>query len=157
MYKIENCIFFLFILLSITITNAQTSQVDLILNPTTSLYEYSEIQSTDFSTTDFKTHFEKKLALLNFKDIVSSDNTVKGESFISFLIMGTTIQVHYQIFIEYRDGKYKLLINRFVLDDKRWSPIPLEDMKSHTKKWIKEISKKLPPIISALKSPPEEW
>jgi hypothetical protein len=130
---------------------------ELILNPETKIYEYSEIKETTLSNSDFIKQFDAKMKELSYSDIQISESSISGKNFISFLILTTPVQIHYQVSIEIKDSRYKILFNRFVADDKRYSPIPIEDLKSYTKKWVKKINEKLPTIVNAIQSPVKEW
>jgi hypothetical protein len=130
---------------------------ELSLNPDTKVYEYSEVKDLTISSGQLFKNFEDKMIELNYTNVMKTDNKIIGNNFVSFLILMTTVQVNFQTIIEVKDNKYRLLINKFIVDDKRYSPIPIEDLKKYTKRWVTEINKKLPTIVSAIESPITKW
>lgn len=137
------------ILLTLITFNFAISQ-EIKLNPNSSIYDYSEIN--EFTNSNQINLFESKMRELNFSNISKSETSVSGESYFSILIMGTPLQVKYFVFIDFKENKYKLSISKFIIEDKRWSPVPLENIKSGKSRWISEINKKLPEIIKAIKT-----
>lgn len=143
----------LFILLLLTsFSYAQ----ELVLNAETNIYEFTKIVESD-SIPFYKESFVKNLRKLNYKNIVVEDSNISAENFYTKIILGTTIQVNYQVLIDFKETKYKLRINKFVMDERRWAPIPLENIKSGKKKWIKNINENLPNIVKALESKLDNW
>jgi hypothetical protein len=122
---------------------------ELKLNDVNSLYEYSHIkESTNTTINDI----EKNISALKYTNIYKSENTISGENYFSVLIMGTPLQVHYYASIEFKENKYKLTINKFIIEDKRWSPIPLENIKTGRSRWIKKINENLPKIVKSIET-----
>lgn len=130
---------------------------ELTLNPDTSIYEYSEVKENSKTKTELIQDYKNKMIELNYFNLIVEDNKITGNNFISFLIMMTTIQVNFQVVIDFKEEKNRILFTRFVVDDKRYSPIPIEDLKKHTKKWVLEINKKLPTIVKAIQSQQTKW
>ena len=130
---------------------------ELKLNENTNIYEFSKVYEINSPSDEVVKNLISNFKNLNYTNIISEEDRISAESFYSKLIMGTTLQVKYQVIYEFKDDKYRLLINKFIVDDKRWSPIPLENLKSHTKRWIKDINQNLPIIVKALESSPEKW
>lgn len=123
------------------------------LNETTKIYEYSHVK--DF-TGDIKSRldlFSDKMKALNYSDISKSENDIKGESFFSKLITGTAMEIHYQAFMQFKEGRYKLTINKFAIRDQRFGTMPLENLrKKSQQRWIELINEKLPEIIKNLEN-----
>jgi len=130
---------------------------ELTLNTGTSIYEYSVVNENLKPKIELIQDFKNKMIELNYSNLIVDENKIIGNNFISFLIMMTTIQVNYQVIIDFKDNKHRILFTRFVVDDKRFSPIPIEDLKKHTKKWVSEINKKLPTSVKAICSPISKW
>lgn len=127
------------------------------LNETTKIYEYSHVK--DF-TGDIRSRldlFSAKMKELNYSNISQSENDIKGESFFSKLIMGTALEIHSQAFIQFKEGRYKLTINKFAIKDQRYGTMPLENLKKKSQeRWIELINEKLPEIIQNLENT-ETW
>lgn len=144
-------VFFVVIILSLFGSNlfAQT----LTLNEATKIYEYSHVKEF---TTDTKSRldiFSEKFKGLNYSNVVKTDIDIKGESYFSKLILGTAMEIHYQVFIQFKEGKYKLTINKFAIKDQRYGAMPLENIgKSSQKKWIEYINQNLPDIIKNIEN-----
>jgi hypothetical protein len=95
--------------------------------------------------------------ILNYSNISKSENDINGESFFSKLITGTAMEIHYQVFIQFKEGRYKLTINKFAIKDQRYGTMPLENLKKKSQeRWIELINEKLPDIIKNLENT-ETW
>ena len=134
----------LFVLLLMVSSFCYSQQITL--NKDSKLFEFQEIkENTNFNTESI----EKKLISLGYTDIVRTDSSVIGKNFFSVIIMGTPLQVFYNVEFEFKDNRHRLSIKKFIIDDKRWSPVPLENIKSGQKKWISKINEELPKIINS--------
>lgn len=127
------------------------------LNESTKIYEYSHVK--DY-TGDIKSRldlFSDKMKELNYSDISKSDDDIRGESFFSKLIMGSAMEIHYQAFIQFNEGRYKFAMNKFTIKDQRYGTMPIENLrKKSQEKWIELINEKLPEIIQNLENT-ETW
>lgn len=130
---------------------------ELSLNEKTSAYDYSKIIEINENRSDVKDDILKNLRDLNYQNVIVETETISADSFYSKLIITTPVNINYHVTIDFKDNKYRLLINRFVLDDGMRAVIPLENLKAHTKRWVKDINKNLPSIIKAIESPIEKW
>ena len=123
------------------------------LNETTKIYEYSHVK---VFTDDRKSRldlFSVKMKELNYSEVSKSENDITGESFFSKLIMGTAMEIHYQAFIQFKEGRYKLTINKFAIKDQRYGTMPLENLKKKSQeRWIELINENLPEIIKNLEN-----
>jgi hypothetical protein len=126
------------------------SSQEILLNDFTSLYEYSHIK--DFQSDNQINDFERNFKALNYSNVLKDENSISGENYFSVLIMGTPLQVHYFVYLEFKKTKYKISINKFIIEDKRWSPIPIENIKRGKSKWIKKINENIPNIIKSIES-----
>ena len=122
---------------------------EIQMNDINSLYEYSHIRDSTNTTIN---ELEKNILALKYSNIAKSENTLSGENYFSVMILGTPVQVHYFISVEFKENKYKLNISKFILEDRRWSPVPLENIKSGKSKWIKKINENLPKIIKSIET-----
>lgn len=134
----------LFILLFLCSSMSFAQQI--ILNKDSKMYEFQEIKE---NTTLSSETIEKKMISLGFTEIINANNLVIGKNFFSVIIMGTPLQVFYNVEFEFKDDKHRMIIKKFIIDDKRWSPVPLENIKSGQKKWISKINEELPKIINS--------
>tara|TARA_R110002050_G_scaffold270290_1_gene413325 strand:- start:33 stop:494 length:462 start_codon:yes stop_codon:yes gene_type:complete len=141
----------------VSLLTVQSFAQKVELNETTKIYEYSHIE--DF-TGDIKSRldlFSSKMKELNYSDISQSESDIKGESFFSKLITGTAMEIHYQALIQFKEGRYKLTINKFAIRDQRFGTMPLENLrKKSQQRWIELINEKLPGIIKNLENT-ETW
>lgn len=148
--------FLIFIVFASSLTVRSFAQ-KVELNETTKIYEYSHVK--DF-TGDIKNRldlFSVKMKELNYSDVSQSENDIKGESFFSKLIMGTAMEIHYQTFIQFKEGRYKLTINKFSIKDQRYGTMPIENLKKKSQvRWIELINEKLPEIIHNIENT-ESW
>lgn len=133
---------FLFCISSITYSQ------EISLNETSSLYSYSHVK--DSSEVNLINTLDTRLKSIGYSNVIKSDSSLSGENFFSVIILGTPVQVHYNVFIEFQETKYKLTVNKFVLEDRRWSPVPLENIKTGKSRWIKKINENLPKILKAI-------
>lgn len=145
----------LFLYFLIFVSSSSIAQ-ELVLNSETNIYEFTKVVETD-SIGFYKDMFVKNFRKLNYKNIVVEDSYISAETFYTKIILGTTIQVNYQVLIDFKEDKYKLRINKFVMDERRWAPIPLENIKSGKKKWVANINQNLPIIVKALESKSDNW
>jgi hypothetical protein len=142
-----------FLLLLPTLLFSQT----ITLNEETSLYSFEKINEHNSTVDDLKNNFLTNFEKLSYSNILVTDDFISGENFYSVMIMSTPMQVKYVVRIDFKTDKYKLLINKFTLEDKRWSPVPIENLKSGKKKWIQNINDKLPSIIKSIESINKDW
>ena len=126
------------------------SQEKITLNESTSLYQYSLIK--EYQSVSQVDNITKNMKTLNYTNVVVDESSIKGENYFSVIIMGTPMQVNYLVFIDLKESKYKMIITKFIIEDKRWSPVPLENIKSGKNRWIEKINENLPKIIKALES-----
>ena len=127
------------------------------LNETTKIYEYSHVKDFTGDINSRLDLFSGKMKELNYSDISKSENDIKGESFFSKLIMGSAMEIHYQAFIQLKEGRYKLTINKFAIKDQRYGTMPLENLKKKSQeRWIGLINDKLPEIITNIENT-ETW
>lgn len=122
------------------------AQVELKFDEQKSLFTYSSDVKTSITEQDLVF----KLKTLGFTDISNERNHVFCKGYFSKIIMMTSLQVHYSIIIRYENNNVNFYISNFVIDDKRFSPVPLENIKSGKKRWISEINEKLPSIIKSI-------
>tara|TARA_R110002050_G_scaffold992_1_gene6806 strand:- start:4465 stop:4926 length:462 start_codon:yes stop_codon:yes gene_type:complete len=148
---------FLIIAIFITLFTVKSYAQKVKLNETTIIYEYSHVKEF---TSDMKSRldlFSNKMKELNYSDISHSENDIKGESFFSKIITGTALEIHYQSFIQFKEGRYKLTINKFAIKDQRYGTMPLENLrKKSQQRWIELINEKLPEIIKNLENT-DDW
>lgn len=153
MKKLTFIVFAIFV--SALNTKSYAQKVEL--NETTKIYEYSHVKEFTGDTKNRLDLFSDKMKELNYSDISKSENDIKGESFFSKLIMGTAMEIHYQAFIQFKEGRYKLTINKFTIKDQRYGTMPLENLKKKSQeRWIELINEKLPDIIQNLENT-ETW
>lgn len=142
-----------FAIMFLSINGLNTYAQTLALNEATKVFEYSHVKEF---TVDAKTRldlFSEKLKGLNYSNLTRTENDIKGESYFSKLIMGTAMEIHYQAFIQIKEGKYKLTINKFAIKDQRYGAMPIENIgKSSQKKWIEYINQNLPDIIKNIEN-----
>lgn len=143
----------LFLLLTPYLSLSQT----ITLNEETSLYSFEKIVKHSNTIDNLKNNFLTNFEKLSYTNILVNDDFISGENFYSVIIMSTPMQVKYNVRIDFKSDKYKILINKFVLEDKRWSPVPLENLKSGKKKWIQNINEKLPSIIKSIENSNKDW
>ena len=129
----------------------------LVLNEITKVYEFTNIAEYNESFENISKRIIKNLKDLNYTNIIVDNDRISAESFYSKLVITTPVKINYQVVFEFKENRYKLLINKFVLDDNIRALIPLENLKSYTKKWVKDINKNLPTIVKALEYSPEKW
>jgi hypothetical protein len=135
------------IILLLLVTSLGYSQ-EIAMNDMSYLYSYSHVKENE--NQDLIIEFENSLKGLGYSNIQKSENNISGDNFFSVIIMGTPVQVHYFVFLEFQQKKYKLTVNKFVLEDRRWSPVPLENIKNGKSRWIKKINENLPKIITSI-------
>jgi len=146
----------LFIVLLFSIVGNAIAQ-SVVQNETTKVFEYANIKEFTGDTKARIDLFANKFKELNYSNISSSENDIKGESFFTKIIMGTSMEVHYQVFIQFKENKYKIIINKFVIKDQRYGATPIENIsKSSQKRWLEYINENLPTIIKNIEST-ETW
>ena len=140
--------------LLIFITVLNVSAQELSLNESTNFYEFSKIVETNDEKIQGK--FSQRFKQINLENIEINENSINGKGFTNHLVGGfATVEIHYSVKIDFKEGKYRLTITNFKLTDKNGSN-PLEGMRSFKKKWIKKINKKLPEIITNIEKVDEK-
>lgn len=143
----------LFIIMFLSFNGLNSFAQTLTLNETTKVFEYSHIKEFAIETKVRLDLFSEKLKGLNYSNVIRTESDIKGESYFSKLIMGTAMEIHYQVFIQIKEGKYKLTINKFAVKDQRYGAMPIENIgKSSQKKWIEYINQNLPDIIKNIEN-----
>lgn len=123
------------------------------LNETTKIYEYSHVKDFTGDTKNRLDLFSDKMKELNYSDISKSESDIKGESFFSKLIMGSAMEINYQALIQFKEGRYRLIINKFSIKDQRYGIMPLENLREKSQqRWIELINEKLPEIIKNIEN-----
>lgn len=146
-------LFFAFLIVCSSVSFAQ----EITLNSETKVFEHEYVKENSESTQNLIQIFESKLKGLNYKDINITADKITAGNFFSKLIMGTPLEIRYNLTIEFKEGRYKVNFNKFIIEDKRFGSVPLEDIKSGKNKWIKTINEKLPDLISAIESKSKNW
>lgn len=142
-----------FAIMFLSINGLKTYAQTLALNEATKVFEYSHVKEFTVDTKARLDLFSEKLKGLNFSNLTRTENDIKGESYFSKLIMGTAMEIHYQVFIQIKEGKYKLTINKFAIKDQRYGAMPIENIgKSSQKKWIEYINQNLPDLIKNIEN-----
>lgn len=150
-------IIFLIVAVFVSSLTVQSYAQKVELNETTKIYEYSHIKDFAGNIKSKLDLFSDKMIELNYSDFSKSENDIKGENFFSKLIMGSAMEIHYQAFIQFKDSRYKLTINKFAIKDQRYGTMPLENLKKKSQeRWIELINEKLPEIIRNLENT-ETW
>ena len=122
------------------------------LNTDTNIYEVVVIDSLTKPVPERVSEFKKQMDLLGYKDVEIENNRLSGESFFSKNIMGSAMELHYNTVIQFKVNKYKISLNKFIVNDVRFGEYTFEDMKtSNRKRWIKLVNEKAPEIINRLK------
>jgi hypothetical protein len=146
-------LFFALLMLCSSVSFAQ----EITLNSETKVFEHEYVKENSESIQNLIQIFESKLKDLNYKDINVTADKITAGNFFSKLIMGTPLEIRYNLTIEFKEGRYKVNFNKFIIEDKRFGSVPLEDIKSGKNKWIKTINEKLPDLISAIESKSKNW
>lgn len=126
---------------------------ELKLNSETKVFEYDYVKESSNNTE----WFINKLKELDYRDVTISEERITAGSFFSKIILSTPIEIQYKIVVDFKEGKYRVTFNKFVLKDQRFGMVPLEDVRSGQKRWIKTINEKLPELISAIESKGKDW
>lgn len=123
------------------------------MNETLKLYEYTHVKDFSGEATDRSKLFLDKMRELNYENIESFEGGVKAESFVTKMIMGSAMEVHYNALIQFKEGKYRLTINNFRIKDVRYGTVAVETLgKGSQKRWVGFINEQLPQIISNLEN-----
>lgn len=149
-------LFFIIVFISVVfIHNGNCQQIDL--SATTGIYEYSHVIDFEKTIDERIKVFDDNLKQLNYSNISLSEKEIKGENFFTKMIFGSAMEIHYNVYIKFKVGKYKLLINSFIIHDQRFGSVPLEQLKKKSqKRWAKYINEKLPAIIKNIENTKQE-
>jgi len=130
---------------------------ELSMNQTLRIYEYTHVKKFEGEIqTRLKLFFEK-MQELNYKETKKNEEGIKGENFITKMILGSAMEVHYNTLVKFKDDRYKLIINNFRIKDVRYGTVAVETLrKGSQKKWVKFINEKLPQIIANLENT-DQW
>jgi hypothetical protein len=143
---------FLFLLFSTLCLSQQVS-----MNETLKMYEYSHVKDFSGDSAERYKLFVNKMRELNYKNVESFDNGLKGENFFTKMIMGSAMEVHFNALIQFKDGKYKLTINNFTIKDVRYGAVALETLgKGAQKRWVNFINEQLPQVVANLENA-DKW
>jgi hypothetical protein len=73
------------------------------------------------------------------------------------MIFGSAMEVHYNLLLEFKENRYKLLVNNFKVKDVRYGSVAIETLKKRsTGKWVGFINEELPLIISNIETV-DDW
>jgi len=149
----------LLIISCLCLLNINAISQKITISNSSKKYEYSHVKEFEGNVGDRLTLFEKKMNELNYSNVNSSDNQIKGESFITKVLTGTAMEVHYNLVIQLKEGRYRLAVNDFTIKDQRFGTYILEDLKERSqKRWVSFINEKLPDIIKNVESKvDEDW
>ncbi|HMU98349.1 MAG TPA: hypothetical protein PLC61_06615 [Chitinophagales bacterium] len=146
----------LFIYLSLLITTICYGQ-HVSMNETLGIYEYSHIKEFKDGINTRLDLFAQKMKESNYSDVNITDKGIKGENFFTKMILGSAMEVHFNAFIDFKEGKYKLTINNFRIKDVRYGTVALETIgKNSQKKWVNFINEKLPQVVANLENT-DKW
>lgn len=122
-------------------------------NENTKVFEYAIVKEFSGDSIARLELFSNKFKELNYSNITITKNDIKGESFFTKIITGTSMEIHYQVLIQFKQNKYRILINKFVIKDQRYGATPLENIgKSSQKRWIEYINENLPTIVKNIEN-----
>lgn len=148
----KKLISFLLVLFSTVCFSQQVS-----MNETLKMYEYSHVRDFSGDPAERSKVFINKMRELNYKNVESFDNGLKGENFFTKMIMGSAMEVHFNALIQFKDGKYKLTINNFTINDVRYGAVALETLgKGAQRRWVNFINEQLPQVINNLENT-DQW
>ncbi len=140
-------------LILIIITNESSFAQEVSMNETLKIYEYTDIREFDLSIENRLNLFANKMKELNYSEVEKFDDGIKGENFFTKMIFGSAMEVHFNSFIMFKEGRYKLTINNFRIKDERYGTVAVETLKkSSQKKWIEFINEQLPQVVSNLEN-----
>jgi len=126
---------------------------ELTLNEELNIYNYEVVKDLQITVAERLDIFEKKLKELNYNNIVKDETSIKSESFVTKMIFGSAMEVHYNVYIQFKEDRYKLLLNDFTVNDVRFGKVAIETMKkSSRKRWIGFINKELPQILANIEN-----
>ena len=132
-------------------------QTGVPMNETLKIYEYTHVKEFDGKLTDRLELFVEKMQELSYDEIEKIENGIKGENFVTKMIFGSAMEVHFNVLIKFKDDRYKLTINNFRIKDVRYGTVAVETLrKSSQKKWMEFINEKLPQVIAILENT-EKW
>jgi|GEM_PF-3642774 hypothetical protein len=142
------------ILLLIT-ANLYSQEVKL--NEEINLYEYSHVKDLDVEKPAKIDLFLTQLRKLNYTNIESGTDFIKADNFVTKMIFGSAMEVHYNLLLEFKENRYKLLVNNFKVKDVRYGSVAIETLKKRsTRKWVGFINEELPLIISNIETV-DDW
>ena len=142
------------ILLLIT-ANLYSQEVKL--NQEINLYEYSHVKNLDVEKSAKIDLFLTQLRKLNYTNIESGTDFIKADNFVTKMIFGSAMEVHYNLLLEFKENRYKLLVNNFKVKDVRYGSVAIETLKKRsTGKWVGFINEELPLIISNIETV-DDW
>ena len=146
------------VFVSVLLVNFTYAQ-EVELNHKTKLNEYSCVETFNGSMTDQIELLKGNLQSLGYDHIESSSSKVRGENFFSKIITGTSMEVHYQVLLLFKEDRYKLIVNGFTIKDQRYGSVKLESLRKKSQaRWIALINEKLPSIINNIKEiPSDDW
>lgn len=148
----KNCLFILLLVFSATCFSQSVT-----LNETLKLYEYSHVKELTGAELDRIKIFSDKMKEFNYSDIQSTEDNIKGENFFTKMITGSAMEVHFNVLILFKEGKYKLTVNNFRIKDVRYGTVAVETLgKSSQKRWVNFINEQLPQVISNLENT-DKW
>ena len=139
------------ILIIVIIAVASLSMAqELKFNKEIGFYEYANVK--EHSNPDVKNMLITQMKRLNINEINDSGNEINGFGFFTHMIgTGQVVEFYYKVRIIFKDGRYKLIINNFELQDYK-QRTRLEDLKYMKKKWVSTVNDKLPAIVKQLEN-----
>jgi hypothetical protein len=127
------------------------------LNQEINLYEYSHVKNLDVEKSAKIDLFLTQLRKLNYTTIESGTDFIKADNFVTKMIFGSAMEVHYNLLLEFKENRYKLLVNNFKVKDVRYGSVAIETLKKRsTRKWVGFINEELPLIISNIETV-DDW
>jgi len=155
----------MFLLMGVLLTNCSQTvvstgvSVDVPMNETLQIYEYTHIKEYSGATIDRLELFMGNMQELNYEEIAKSEDRIYGKNFFTKMIYGSAMEVHFNTMIKFKDSSYKLIINNFRIKDVRYGTVAVETLgKSSQKKWMNFISNQLPLVIANLeRENTDEW
>jgi len=149
------------ILLILTLTLAIISESsfaqEVTMNETLKIYEFTQVKEFDGEIENRLDHFANKMKELNYSGNEKTEDGIKGENFFTKMIYGSAMEVHFNAFIMFKEGRYKLTINNFRIKDERYGTVAVETLKkSSQKKWVEFINEQLPKVVANLENI-NEW
>jgi len=130
---------------------------ELKLNQEINLYEYSHVKNLDVEKSAKIDLFLTQLRKINYTNIESGTDFIKADNFVTKMIFGSAMEVHYNLLLEFKENRYKLLVNNFKVKDLRYGSVAIETLKKRsTGKWVGFINEELPLIISNIETV-DDW